>query len=170
MAINRIRQAKGAALSLLKQSYIKRDRVAIVGFRGTSAEVLLPPSRSMLRARRVLDSLGVGGGTPLTAGLIRSLEVAKQDRSDAETFLLVFTDGNANVAATRSNGSAWQFERRVERREVINSEVAGLGSALGKAGVKIFVVDSHNQYVSNGDARALAETLGSNYLTVKHSN
>jgi magnesium chelatase subunit D len=50
MAVYRIRQAKGAALSLLKQSYIKRDRVAIVGFRGTSAEVLLPPSRSMLRA------------------------------------------------------------------------------------------------------------------------
>ena len=99
MAINRIRQAKGAALSLLKQSYIKRDRVAIVGFRGTSAEVLLPPSRSMLRARRVLDSLGVGGGTPLTAGLIRSLEVAKQDRSEREIFLLVFTDGNANVAS-----------------------------------------------------------------------
>ena len=84
MAINRIRQAKGAALSLLKQSYIKRDRVAIVGFRGTSAELLLPPSRSMIRARRVLDSLEVGGGTPLTAGLVRSLEVVKRERSNGE--------------------------------------------------------------------------------------
>jgi len=172
MAINRIRQAKGAALNLLKQSYIKRDRVAIVGFRGTSAEVLLPPSRSMLRARRVLDSLGVGGGTPLTAALIRSLEIAKQDRSESEIVLLIFTDGNANVAA-RSNGSASQFERRAELRaelrEMIDRELAGLGSALGKAGVNIFVVDSHNQYVSNGDARALAEKLGSNYLTVKQS-
>jgi magnesium chelatase subunit D len=165
MAINRIRQAKGAALSLLKQSYIKRDRVAIVGFRGTSAEVLLPPSKSMLRARRVLDSLGVGGGTPLTAGLIRSLEIAKQDRSESEIFLLVFTDGNANVPSG-SNGSA-SFSKR---RKMIERELAGLGSALGKAGVKLFVVDSHNQYVSNGGARALAETLGSNYLTVKHFN
>jgi len=173
MAVYRIRQAKGAALSLLKQSYIKRDRVAIVGFRGTSAEVLLPPSRSMLRARRVLDSLGVGGGTPLTAGLIRSLEVAKQDRSDGEIILLVFTDGNANVTA-RSRGSASLFESwaelRAERREMIGRELVGLGSELGKTGVKIFVVDSHNQYVSNGDARALAEKLGSNYLTVKRSN
>jgi magnesium chelatase subunit D len=169
MAINRIRQAKGAALSLLKQSYIKRDRVAIVGFRGTSAEVLLPPSKSMLQARRVLDSLGVGGGTPLTAGLIRSLEIAKQDRSESEIFLLVFTDGNANVPSG-SNGSASVSNRRAERREMIERELAGLGSALGKAGVKLFVVDSHNQYVSNGGARALAETLGSNYLTVKHSN
>jgi magnesium chelatase subunit D len=169
MAINRIRQAKGAALSLLKQSYIKRDRVAIVGFRGRSAELLLPPSKSMLRARRVLDSLGVGGGTPLTAGLIRSLEVAKQDRSESEIFLLVFTDGNANVAAG-SNGSASQPERRAECREMIERELADLGLALGKAGVRVFVVDSHNQYVSNGDARALAEKLGSNYLTVKQGN
>ncbi|MFN2513929.1 MAG: VWA domain-containing protein, partial [Pyrinomonadaceae bacterium] len=168
MAINRIRQAKGAALSLLKQSYIKRDRVAIVGFRGTSAEVLLPPSRSTLRARRVLDSMGVGGGTPLTAGLIRSLKVAKQDRSESEIFLLVFTDGNANVAAG-SNGSASQLERRAECRETIERELAGLGLALGKAGVKIFVVDSHDPYVSKGEARALAEKLGSTYLTVNQS-
>ncbi|MBA2526480.1 MAG: magnesium chelatase ATPase subunit I [Pyrinomonadaceae bacterium] len=169
MAINRIRQAKGVALNLLKQSYIKRDRVAIVEFRGTSAEVLLPPSRSMLRARRVLDSLVVGGGTPLAAGLIRSLEIAKQDRSDGEIVLLVFTDGNANVASG-SNGSASVSSRRAERRETIDGESAGLGLALRKAGVKIFVVDSHNQYVSNGAARALAETLGSHYLTVKLSN
>lgn len=162
MAINRIRHAKGAALSLLRQSYIKRDRVAIVGFRGTSAEVLLPPSRSMLRARQVLDSLCVGGGTPLTAGLIRSLEITKQDRSDAEPFLLVFTDGNANVPVG-SNGSA----SRLERQQVIERELAGLGLALQKAGVKVFVVDSRNQYLSNGDARALAEKLGSIYLTVK---
>jgi len=168
MAINRIRQAKGAALSLLKQSYIKRDRVAIVGFRGTSAEVLLPPSKSMLRARRVLDSLGVGGGTPLTAGLIRSLEVVKQDRSDGEIFLLVFTDGNANVAAG-SNGSASRPELLAERRELIEAELAGLGSALGRAGVKVFVVDSDNRHFSNSGARALAEKLGSHYLTVKQS-
>ncbi len=162
MAINRIRQAKGAALGLLKQSYIKRDRVAIVGFRGTSAEVLLPPSKSMLRARRVLDSLRVGGGTPLTAGLIRSLEIAKRDRSESEIFLLVFTDGSANVAAG-SKGSA----PRPERKATIERELESLGSALGKAGVRIFVVDSHHQCLSNGDARALAEKLGSNYLTVK---
>ena len=173
MAINRIRQAKGAALSLLKHSYIKRDRVAIVGFRGASAEVLLPPSKSMLRARQVLDSLGVGGGTPLTAGLIRSLDVAKQDRSEGEIILLVFTDGNPNVAS-RSNGSAsvskHPAELRAERRKMIETELAGLASALRKTGVKVFVVDSRNQYVSNGDARALAEKLGANYLTVKRSN
>ncbi len=169
MAINRIRQAKGAALSLLKQWYIKRDRVAIVGFRGIAAEVLLPPSRSMLRARRVLDSLGVGGGTPLAAGLIRSLDLVKQDRSESEIVLLIFTDGNANVASG-SNGSPSVSkdprELRAELRKMIERELAGLGSALEKAGVTTFVVDSQNKYISNGDARVLADKLGAHYLTV----
>ena len=123
MAINRIRHAKEAALSLLKQSYIDRDRVAIIGFRGTSAELLLPPSSSVLRARRVLDSIAVGGGTPLGAGLIRSLEVAKQDRTESEVVLFVFTDGNANVAAGL-NGNAFVPKDRSERSEKINSELA----------------------------------------------
>jgi len=165
MALNRIHQAKGAVLTLLKQSYIKRDRVAIVGFRGTSAEVLLPPSRSMLRARRVLDSMEIGGGTPLTAGLIRSLDVVKRDQNDGEIVLLIFTDGNANVAA-RSNGSKSQSERR----KTIESELVSLGSALEKAGVKTFVVDSHNRYVSKGEAWILAEKLGAQYLTLRQNS
>lgn len=168
MAINRIRLAKGAALGLLKRSYIKRDRVAIVGFRGTSAEVLLYPSKSMLRARQVLDSLGVGGGTPLTAGLIRAFQLAQQDRSENEILLLIFTDGNANVAwgsTSHVSFSNHTDELRTERRELIEKELASMGSALGKAGVKIFVVDSQNKYISNADARLLADKLGANYLT-----
>ncbi|MCM3902980.1 MAG: magnesium chelatase ATPase subunit I [Pyrinomonadaceae bacterium] len=168
MAVNRIREAKGAALGLLKQSYIKRDRVAIVGFRGTSAELLLPPSRSMIRARRVLDSLGVGGGTPLTAGLVRSLEVVKRERSNGEIILLIFTDGNANVAAGL-NGRASEPALRAERREIIERELAHSGSALAKAGAKVFVVDTQTQWGSNDDARVLAEKLGAKYLTVKRS-
>jgi len=73
----------------------------------------------------------------------------------------------------RLGGSTYQFERpaesRAERREMIERELTGLGSALRKARVKIFVVDSNNQYISNG-AQALAEKLGSHYLTVKQSN
>ncbi len=69
MALHRIRGAKVVILNLLKQSYVRRDQVAIVGFRGTSAEAYLPPTRSILRARRVLESLRIGGGTPLAAGL-----------------------------------------------------------------------------------------------------
>lgn len=169
MAPQRIRQAKGAALTLLKQSYIKRDRVAIVGFRGTSAELLLPPSKSMLRARRVLDSMTTGGGTPLTAGLIRSLELAKQDRSGSEIALLVFTDGNANVAYD-SNGGGSVPKTRAERQKIIEKELASISIAFANAGVKIFVLDSRGPHFSKGEAEKLAERLSSKYLSVMRPN
>jgi magnesium chelatase ATPase subunit I len=65
MAQNRIAHAKRVALGIFQRSYVDRDRVAIIAFAGTTAEILLRPSNSMARARRVLDALSVGGGTPL---------------------------------------------------------------------------------------------------------
>src|SRR4030095_14211899 len=70
MAPQRIAIAKRAILELLRQSYVNRDSVAIVTFRGATASVALPPSRSILRARRAIDSLLIGGSTPLSAGLL----------------------------------------------------------------------------------------------------
>ena len=165
MARNRIAQAKGAAVHLLRQSYVKRDRVAIVGFRGTNAEVLLPPSKSMLRASRVLDSLPVGGGTPLSAALSCSLDLTKRVKlsgttgSDAsEVFLLVFTDGQANVP-TRFNGNG----SRAQRQGVIEKEVAALGLELNALGVRIVVIDTQPEFFKNTSARVLAENLGGTY-------
>ena len=77
MAHRRINEARGALLDLLRQSYVNRDDIAIVAFRGVGAEILLPVSRSTLRAKHVLDSLSVGGGTPLSAGLASSISVAQ---------------------------------------------------------------------------------------------
>jgi magnesium chelatase subunit D len=166
MARNRISQAKGAALKLLRQSYIKRDRVAIVGFRGTRAEVLLPPSKSMLRASRVLDSLAVGGGTPLSAGLRCSLEVAKRVKSEgAEIVLLLFTDARANVAvSTNGNGS------RMQRQAIIEREIAGLGLELRRVGVRTIVVDTQNEFIASHNARLLAEQLGGTYQRLRNTS
>ncbi|HKN82467.1 MAG TPA: magnesium chelatase ATPase subunit I, partial [Pyrinomonadaceae bacterium] len=77
MAANRIARAKSTILKLLRKSYLNRDSVAIVSFHGTSANVDLPPSRSILRARRVLDSLRMGGSTPLGAGLVTTIELVQ---------------------------------------------------------------------------------------------
>lgn len=159
MALNRIAQAKGAMLALLRQSYIERDSVAIVGFRGTVAELLLQPSRSILRARRVLDSVSVGGGTPLSAGLACSLQLAKRAApKSGEKVLLLFTDGRANVALS-ANGINYPDARP----EIINEEIALLGVKLRKAGVTLIVADTQNQFTSTGKARGLAGRLGAEY-------
>jgi magnesium chelatase subunit D len=159
MALNRIAQARGAMLGLLRQSYVKRDSVAILAFRGSSAELLLAPSQSVLRARRVLDSLGVGGGTPLAAGLACALQLAKRSKAvQGELTLLLFTDGRANVPIV-TNGDS-DPERR---RQVIAAEVKTLGYGLQAAGVKTVLIDTQRRFTANDEARSLAQTLGAVY-------
>ena len=163
MALNRINQAKGALLRLLKQSYINRDSVAIVGFRGERADVLLPPSRSIVRARRVLDTLTIGGGTPLSAGLACSLELARRAKAQelGEIALLLFTDGHANVPLRGSSN-----KDRAARDRQIAIEIVRLGAALRALGIRPAVVGAQNNLPGKNDARSLAERLGAQYLEV----
>ncbi|HEX8774924.1 MAG TPA: magnesium chelatase ATPase subunit I [Pyrinomonadaceae bacterium] len=163
MALNRIGQAKGALARLLQRSYVRRDRVALVSFRGQTASLLLPPSQSMARAKRILDALSVGGATPLSAGLITSIEVAMRAAQQGvqEIVLLIFTDGRANVSLRADE----TFDRATRQR-VIAGELVRLGALLRQAGVKTVVVDTQNRFVSGGEARALAATLSGHYTSL----
>jgi magnesium chelatase subunit D len=152
MAAKRIDQAKSAALGLLRQSYLRRDEVTLVAFRGTSAQVVLPPSRSILRARRVLDSLPVGGSTPMSAAVVCALKLAKRQKN-RKVVLLLFTDGRANVSLQGDRCN------QAERLELIKNETRLLGAELGKAGVTTVVVETQNGFWLTGGARELAERL-----------
>jgi magnesium chelatase subunit D len=159
MALNRIAQAKGAMLALLRQSYVKRDSVAIVGFSGGSAELLLSPSRSILRARRILDSLRIGGGTPLSSGLVCVLQLARRAKPQTgDLTLLLLTDGRANVPRGQNGNNV-----RAHRQSLIESEVKLLGTELNKAGVRTILVDTQNRFTRNHSAQALARSLGAEY-------
>jgi magnesium chelatase subunit D len=106
-ALNRLAEAKGAVELLLADCYVRRDRVALIAFRGDSAEVLLPPTRSLVRAKRSLAGLPGGGGTPLAAGIDAGWMLADsiQRRGDTPTLVLL-TDGRANVSRDGSGGRA----------------------------------------------------------------
>jgi magnesium chelatase subunit D len=161
MALNRIAQAKGALVRLLQQSYVRRDRVALVSFRGQNAEVLLPPSASVTRARRLLDELSVGGATPLAAGLSSALEIAERAaRQGAERIvLLLFTDGRANVSL--QTGVA---QNQDARRRLIQEELECLGLAAQQSGVTTIVVDTQNRFASSGEGQKLADVIGARYV------
>lgn len=153
MALHRMRQAKGAVHALLQKAYVHRDRVALLAFRGQSAELLLPPSQSVELARRALDLLPTGGGTPLAAALLAAIEVAQQARARGimQTVLVLLTDGRANVGLRAG-------------REGVAEELQTLGRAVVAAGIQTIVVDTQRTYLSRGEARKLAEWLAGEYV------
>lgn len=166
MALNRIGQAKGALSKLLQQSYVRRDRVALVSFRGQRAELLLSPCQSVARARRILDALPVGGATPLSAGINSSIEIARRaaQTGTPSIRLLIFTDGRGNVPLRASDA----FDRTT-RQQVIGQELERLGARLKQTGVTTIVVDTQNRFVSNGEAHILADVLGGRHVTLTSS-
>ena len=97
-ATQRLAEAKGALEELLAQCYIRRDEVAMVSMRGAKAEIVLPPTRSLVRAKRNLATLPGGGGTPLAAGFRAANEMAiALERKGLTPIIVVMSDGKANV-------------------------------------------------------------------------
>jgi magnesium chelatase subunit D len=163
MALNRIRQAKGALAHMLERSYVRRDHVALVSFRGDGAEILMTPGRGAARARRLLDELPIGGPTPLAHGLTTSLEVARRASAEGarRILLFIFTDGRANIPM-----KAEAVADKAQRRETIRREIEAVGRALASAQVSMVVVDTQTGFTSSGEGRALADTLGAHYVSL----
>lgn len=161
MALHRMRQAKGAVNALLQQAYVHRDQVALMAFRGEQADLLLPPSQSVELAKRALDVLPTGGGTPLAAALLGAYQVAEQARSRGvhRTTLVIITDGRPNVPL-RPDPSLDKSARLEQAR----GEVQLLSAKLRAAGIGAVVIDTQRSFVSRGEAQQLAAWLGGRYV------
>jgi magnesium chelatase subunit D len=109
-AVARLGEAKGAVELLLAEAYVKRTEVALISFRGDSAEVLLPPTRSLTRARRLLADLPGGGGTPLAAGIDAARLLGEAVKAKGRTpFVVLLSDGRGNVGAEATMPAAKAF-------------------------------------------------------------
>jgi magnesium chelatase ATPase subunit I len=166
MAANRIARAKSTILKLLRKSYLNRDSVAIVSFHGTTANVDLPPSRSILRARRVLDSLRMGGSTPLALGLVTTIELLQLvGNKFGETVVLLFTDGRSNVPLRRGG-----LNLRAFRQVKIESELRELSVALHRTKARVVVVDTQKEFESSEKTRRLAYILRAGFVKISPAN
>jgi len=151
-ALNRLGEAKGAIESLLAEGYSRRDHVALVSFRKRSAEVLLPPTRSLVRAKKSLSSLPGGGGTPLASGLEAAYLIAlEEQRQGRITSIVLLTDGSANVSLDGSGGRAQAMEDALK-----------IGNLIAASNVPCLVIDVSR--LANPKARKLAENLNGNYV------
>ncbi|MGJ3230813.1 MAG: magnesium chelatase subunit D [Oceanicaulis sp.] len=152
LALNRLAEAKGAVEAMLAESYVRRDQVALIAFRGTGSETLLPPTRSLTRAKRSLAALPGGGGTPVAAAIESAEALAHAAARQGRSVTLVFlTDGAANI--TRDG---------IGSREKAQAEAREAAARLRAAGHAAILVDVSKRGADT--ARSLAEAMAARYV------
>ncbi|SFV10585.1 magnesium chelatase subunit D [Methylobacterium sp. 174MFSha1.1] len=157
-ALERLAEAKGAVESLLAECYVRRDRVALVAFRGRGADLLLAPTRSLVRAKRALASLPGGGGTPLAAGIEAAGRLAAMERrAGRSATVLLLTDGRANVARSGAPG-----------RAQAGADALSAAKALAATGTRALVIDTAAR--PQDSARALAAAMAARYLAMPQAD
>jgi magnesium chelatase subunit D len=156
-ALNRLAEAKGAVEYLLGDCYVRRDSVALISFRGSSAELLLPPTRSLVRAKRGLAGLPGGGGTPLAAGIEAARALADDLQRRGQTATAVFlTDGRANIARDGTTG-----------RGRAHDDALAAARRIQASGVNALLIDTSPRAAAF--ARQLASEMAAVYVALPYA-
>ena len=182
MALNRMNAAKGAACGLLQEAYQSRDKISLIPFQGNSAEVLLPPTRSISLAKNRLDQMPCGGGSPLAHALTQSVRTGLNAISSGDTgrcVIVLISDGRANVPLDVSlgveDGQIPDAEAGGEKKKLTDAEKKEMRAALKEevltvakqigtmSQFKLLVIDTENKFVSTGMAKEIAEAAGGKY-------
>ncbi len=157
-AVNRLAEAKGAVQLLLAECYVRRDQVALLAFRGRTAECLLPPTSALARAKRCLASLPGGGPTPLAAGIAAAGALAAAERRRGHKPLLVLlTDGGANIGRDGKPG-----------RAAAGADATKAARACRAENFAALVVDTAPR--PNAFVAALAREMGGRYLPLPYAD
>ncbi len=157
-AVSRLAEAKGAVELFLADCYVRRDQVALIAFRGTDAQLLLPPTRSLARARRCLAGVPGGGGTPVAAGLraAAALVDAVKRRGDVP-LVVMLTDGKANVALDGRGG-----------RDRASVDAQAMARVLRSRNVRSLLIDFSLRAREEGVE--LARQMGARYLALPRAD
>jgi len=155
----RMTAVKGAVLSMLRDSYVKRDRIGMMAFRRDSAELVLPPTRSVEYSYRKLEEMPTGGKTPLAQALITVNEyMTSYSRSHVGEmcYIVIITDGRANVALSEGANA--------------NEEVLKLAEDMVIPQVKWIVIDASAGFIRFDNAEKLARALEGTYFRLEDLN
>ena len=157
-AMNRLGEAKGAVELMLAQAYSKRDYVALIGFRDGRADILLPPTRSLVQAKKNLAALAAGGGTPLAMGMNSALNLATLVRRSGKLPSMAFlTDGKGNI----------DLEGQPGRQKAMSdaTHIAEMGRTLNIPAIFIDCGRRGNPELAN-----IADKMGGEYLCLPRAN
>jgi len=157
-AFQRLAEVKGAVELMLADCYIRRDEVALIAFRGNSAELLLPPTRSLTRAKRSLAALPGGGGTPLSKAIDAAAKLALAVRSKGQSpTIVLMTDGRANVSRDGQGG-----------RAMAEAEAHEAARQLGMTGIPVVLVDTSPR--PQASAEKLASAMRARYVALPYAD
>ena len=157
-ALQRLAEAKGAVELLLADCYVRRDQVALIAFRDEQAELLLPPTRSLVRAKKTLAALPGGGATPMAAALDLTRDMAERAGKQGTTMqYIILTDGAANVARDGTRN-----------REAGTADALAAARMLALSPSNGLVIDTAQR--PQPRARELADTLRGTYLALPQAD
>lgn len=170
-ANQRMVETKGAIMSLLKDAYVKRDKICLVAFRGEEAQVLLPPTRSVERGYKLLENMEIGGKTPLNAGLTKGIQVIKSELKKAlelMPMMIVITDGKGNVSLAddkKPKAELFEIGEKIREFKQINTMVID----IEKQGMMRFGIAKELAGMMNSEYRAMDELNSDKILTMVES-
>ena len=157
-ALHRLAEAKGAVEIILSECYVPRDHVALIAFRGTTAETLLPPTRSLTRAHRSLAALPGGGGTPLANAIESAVQLAAtQKQKGISPTVVLLTDGKANIARDGKPG----------RKQAL-ADARDAAAGLRALGINALLIDTSPR--RNAEAEELATAMAARYMPLPHAD
>jgi magnesium chelatase subunit D len=145
---------KGAIMSLLTDAYQRRDRVGLIVFQKDRASLILPPTNSVVLAKKALAEIPVGGKTPLSAGLMMALQVFDQEKRnhpDVMPLMILLTDGAGNVSMSSlpPQEEAHRISDQIKDQDIRN-----------------ITINMEHAAFDQGLARQLAERLGGPCFTL----
>ncbi len=167
-AQRRMVAVKGAILSLLLDAYQRRDRVGLIAFRGTGAQLLLPPTSSVDLAHAMLGEMPTGGRTPLSRGLLLAMEVIeteKQKDRNVLPLLVVLTDGRANVAMGTAEAPATGPSDGGASLPI--AEARAMAAAIREQRISSVVIDTETDFLRLGLAGPVAEAMGASCIKLE---
>ena len=160
-ALHRLAEVKGAVELLLAQCYVRRDQVAVIAFRLDQAQLLLPATRSLTRAKRQLAALPGGGGTPLASALALTTKLMLQWRRQGQRIqAIVLSDGKANIDLEGKPG---------RRKAMLDAQhQARLLARLTHRASRLVWVDTAPR--PSSDAQSMAQLMGASYMLLPYAN
>lgn len=180
MALNRMNAAKGAAMSLLTEAYQSRDQISLIPFQGDAADVLLPPTKSIAMAKKRLESMPCGGGSPLADALQKAMLTglnAQKSGNVGKVVVVLISDGRANVPLCVSAGEEFDPDADEDSkdgkpsRKYLKEEVLACAKQMAALpGFNLLAIDTENKFISTGVAKEIADAAWGKYHQISKAD